>query len=556
MPKILLIDDSADIRALVCLLLRQGGHTVVEAEDGRVGLELVRTTRPDLVLTDMALPGLSGWDITRILKSDPELAEIPIVALTAHAMRGDRERALATGCDGFIVKPIDDEKFEQTIRSFLKSESSVEVDRGSETGAVPEPASAGVERGVAFGPRSPTTPVTGPVPNRMLESDGQARRILVVDDNPGVLSLLRQFLASAGFETIAAQDGVSAVQAVEESQPELAVLDVMLPGLDGYQITERLKSRSEAEFLPVMLVTAGPLDRERGLEVGADDFLSKPIDRVELLVRVRSLLRLRDAVIEGRRQAEALRKLDQSKQRFIAAVVHDLRTPLNAISLTLSALNMAPPPPDELGEDLELLQRNIQQMDGLLTSLLDYSKAVSVEQPLSLSKFRPGNLIEDVVGSLAATASHRGLDLSVDLGDDLPETVQSDYAKCRQVLFNLVSNALKYTETGRVEVRAHGEAGDCWLVSVTDTGVGIAPEDLETIFEEFGQARTGRPADAPGTGLGLAICRQLAIRLGGRVEVTSEIGTGSRFTVVWPNRVEDPDAPEPSPCAPPEEEVA
>ena len=122
MAKILLIDDSADIRALVCLLLRQGGHTVVEAEDGRVGLDLVRQTRPDLVLTDLALPGLSGWDITRILKSDPELAEIPVVALTAHAMRGDRERALATGCDGFIVKPIDDEKFEPTIRSYLKTQ--------------------------------------------------------------------------------------------------------------------------------------------------------------------------------------------------------------------------------------------------------------------------------------------------------------------------------------------------------------------------------------------------------------------------------------------------
>ena len=303
-----------------------------------------------------------------------------------------------------------------------------------------------------------------------------------------------------------------------------------------------------------MLVTAGPLDRERGLQVGADDFLSKPIDRVELLVRVRSLLRLRDAVLEGRRQAEALRKLDQSKQRFIAAVVHDLRTPLNAMSLTLDALNMAPPPPEEMGEDLDLLQRNIRQMDGLLTSLLDYSRAVSIEQPLSLSVFRPQDLIEDVVDSLAATASHRGLDLRVDLADDLPDQVCSDFTKCRQVLFNLVSNALKYTERGHVEVHARGEPSDCWLVSVTDTGVGIATEDLETIFEEFGQARSGRPADAPGTGLGLAICRHLAVRLGGRVDVTSQVGCGSTFTVVWPVAVEDPDAPEPASCDPSEEE--
>ncbi|HEU5117408.1 MAG TPA: hybrid sensor histidine kinase/response regulator, partial [Isosphaeraceae bacterium] len=474
MAKILLIDDSTDIRALVCLLLKQGGHTVVEAEDGRVGLDLVRETRPDLVLTDLALPGLSGWDITRILKSDPELAEIPIVALTAHAMRGDRERALATGCDGFIVKPIDDEKFEPTIRSYLKTSnarSESQAEPQSSRASTPPASECSQNASTSAGQ---TTPVIGAVPTRMLESDGQPRRILVVDDNPGVLSLMRQFLASAGFETIAASDGPTALRAVEEQEPELAVLDVMLPGLDGYQITETLKSRSQGEFLPVMLVTAGPLDRERGLQVGADDFLSKPIDRVELLVRVRSLLRLRDAVIEGRHQAEALRKLDQSKQRFIAAVVHDLRTPLNAMSLTLDALSMAPPPPDQMGEELDLLQRNIRQMDGLLTSLLDYSRAVSIEQPLSLSVFRPRDLIEEIVDSLAATASHRGLDLRIDMVDDLPDQVCSDFTKCRQVLFNLVSNALKYTERGYVEVRARSEPPDCWLVSVTDTGVGIA----------------------------------------------------------------------------------
>ncbi len=132
MAKILLIDDSPDIRALVRILLEQGGHEVVEAEEGRQGLELARREQPDLVLTDLALPGLSGWDIARMLKSNPQTGATPVIALTAHAMRGDRERALAIGCDGFIVKPIDDERFEPTIRSFL----------GETAGAAPRPVPA------------------------------------------------------------------------------------------------------------------------------------------------------------------------------------------------------------------------------------------------------------------------------------------------------------------------------------------------------------------------------------------------------------------------------
>jgi signal transduction histidine kinase len=530
MANILLIDDSNDIRALVRLLLEQGGHAVVEADEGYLGLELARTRRPDLVLTDLALPGLSGWDIARMLKSDPKTAEIPVVALTAHAMRGDRERAIALGCDGFIVKPIDDERFEPTIRGFLRG--------GARRPGLAEPPpqtrppradpASTAEHGRSHVDRArPDKPETAP------------RRVLVVDDNPGVLALLRNYLDSAGFQTLLATDGQKALERVEADAPDLVVLDVMLPGLDGYEVTARIKGRGDRAFLPVVLVTAGTLDRERGLEVGADDFLGKPIERVELLTRVRSLLRLRDALEGSREQTEALRRLDRSKQRFIASVVHDLRTPLNAMALTLEALKLAPPTPEELPEDLDLMGRNIRQMDELLSALLDYSRAVAGEQPLNLAPFDPRDLARDVVGSLSATAAHAGLALRLELDDGLPREVASDYAKCRQVLFNLASNAIKYTRLGHVLVRARRESPGWWAVDVTDTGVGIAEEDLERIFEEFEQARIGRPAEAPGTGLGLAISRHLVRRLGGRLTVASEVGRGSTFTAAWPETFEE-----------------
>jgi two-component system cell cycle response regulator DivK len=115
MPKILLVEDSSEMRKLVRIILEQANHTVVEADNGQAGIEIARGERPDLILMDLSLPVMNGWDATRAIKSDPDLRPIPVVALTAHAMQGDREQALAVGCDGYLTKPIDDELL---LRSF------------------------------------------------------------------------------------------------------------------------------------------------------------------------------------------------------------------------------------------------------------------------------------------------------------------------------------------------------------------------------------------------------------------------------------------------------
>ena len=515
MATILLIDDSPDFRALARLLLEQGGHRIIEAEDGRGGYRQACAGRPDLILSDLAMPDQSGWDVLGRLKADPFLAAIPVVALSAHAMKGDRERALAAGFDGFLSKPIDDEAFEASLRRFLRPEVAPirKVER-------PAPAPARVA-------------ASPPPPGR--------RRVLVVDDNPSILELIRLYLGGAGFEVATAHDGASALETVEAEAPALVVLDVMLPGMDGYEVTARIKADTAQPFLPVVLVTAGTPDRERGLAAGADDFLGKPIERVELIARVSSLLRLREAIQEGRRQAEELKRIDKSKERFIATVAHDLRTPLNAMALTVEMLRVVPQGPGERDDALDVLGQNIRRMADLLTGLLDYSRLVAGELPMDLAPFDPRALVRDVRDSLAATAASRGLELRSEVDDGLPGEVLSDYAKCRQIVFNLGSNALKFTRRGRVTFRARPDGRDAWAIDVADTGVGMAEEDLGSIFEEFVQARIGRPAEEPGTGLGLAISRRLCERLGGTLAVTSELGRGSTFSARWPLRSGGPD---------------
>ncbi len=268
--KILVVEDNALNMKLVRSLLHLGKYEVLETDDGEKGLMMMREHRPDMVLMDIQLPGKNGLEVTTLIRQDPALKHIPVVALTSYAMEGDKKRAIDAGCTGYMTKPIDTRSFLQTVQQYLEEENKIvtkEHHSIESEGSVP----------LVKGERK------------------YLPKILIVDDEPLNTKLLAAQIPSDQYSVVSAYSGKEALEVAENIRPELILLDVMMPQMDGFEVTLKLKSIPSTSHIPVIMVTAlkGVEDKARGLESGAEEFLSKPVNKVELLARINSMIRLR-----------------------------------------------------------------------------------------------------------------------------------------------------------------------------------------------------------------------------------------------------------------------
>ena len=370
--------------------------------------------------------------------------------------------------------------------------------------------------------------------------------ILVVDDDPRNLRLMESILKSSGYPVLGARDGEEALATLARERVDAVLLDVMMPGMNGFEVCSRIRGRYETRLLPVIMVTAlnSLEEKVQALETGADDFLSKPVNRVELLAKLRTILRakaLHDEVEHTRLQLEEknreLLRLEQMREKLTQMVVHDLKNPLTGIVGNLQLLEIQGPgmPPESFRQILTRTQESARQLMGLILTLLDVARMEEEKLTLKRRRLRPEDLIRTCLRQGEGLARKAGVELVAALPENLPE-VEADPDLSARVLGNLLSNALKHTPAGgRVELGAVAE-GEGVRFCVRDTGEGIPLQLLPRVFDKFvvGESSPNEAGMARGTGLGLTFCKMAVEAHGGRIWVESHPGAGSRFFFTLP----------------------
>jgi two-component system, sensor histidine kinase and response regulator len=342
------------------------------------------------------------------------------------------------------------------------------------------------------------------------------QQILLVDDEPRNLALLESILAPLGHELLKAEGGEAAIAALGGRHPDLILLDVVMPDLDGIDVLTHVRAHDPASHIPVILVT-GQAEREarlRGFEAGADEFLEKPVDRALLLARVRTLLRLKEAGDELLRRNVELEQLRREQRELTDFVVHDLKNPLSVVHINLSWLREAVgPTARNVMEAFDDAQEASSRLQTMIDDLLAVSRIEEANVPLRRRVVDIADLAEEVVRSHAREAEAKGIALSAEIGGAIE--VDADEAILRRVLENLVRNALQYAPTGgRTVVALHSGSGV--ELSVSNTGHAIPAQEHEHIFGKF---RRGANASARrgNSGLGLYFCRRAMEAHGGSI---------------------------------------
>ncbi len=371
------------------------------------------------------------------------------------------------------------------------------------------------------------------------ENENLNPTILVVDDTQDNLDLLEFALRRKPVKMLRASSGFECLDVARDQNPDVILLDIQMPGMDGFETLKRLREGELTAKIPVILLTAqkkDPVSIEKGLQLGADLYLTKPIDTEELLVRTRMLVRIRRAETE----------LERIKADFMAMLVHDMRNPILIIKSFLELLledeNMK-----FLSEDLKMIAgsalNSSSTMLNLINDILDLSKYESGNVPLQKLPQQIVNVVDDVLQQMVIQCRQKNITVKKHIMKDLPQ-VLIDGAKMGQALMNIVGNALKFTPPGGTiavsaeytneAVSEEGIGGQMVQIIVSDSGIGIPQAEIPHVFDRYKQLSTAGLIRQKGTGLGLAICKLIIDAHGGKIKITSEVGKGTTVRIFVP----------------------
>ena len=366
-------------------------------------------------------------------------------------------------------------------------------------------------------------------------TDSRMASVLVVDDTLENLRLLSKMLGDKGFEVRAVSSGRQALQAVEQDPPDLILLDINMPEMNGYEVCRQLKSQVVARDVPIIFLTAinDTSDKVRAFDAGAVDYITKPFQVEEVHVRVRTHVELRQANRALAESYRRLRSLEGLRDDLVHMIVHDMGSPLTAVLARLDALKMAETTLSaEAIEDLDAVISSVVALTSMTHDLLDVSRLEAGRMPIARALCDISRLANEVCHNLRAADCERVFDIDA----PGPIEVSCDAPLVRRILENLVSNGVKHTPAGSPLRIVVTRAPERVRVEVCDSGAGVPPGERARIFEKFGTVEARRRAAYHSVGLGLAFCKLAVEAHGGSIGVEAAVPAGSVFWFELPNR--------------------
>lgn len=360
--------------------------------------------------------------------------------------------------------------------------------------------------------------------------------VLIVDDVVSNVLLLKTLLKNEKYNVLTANNGRVCIDVCKEHHPDLILLDVMMPDLNGYDTATILKKDDKLKDIPIIFLTAlnTPADLVKGFQVGANDFLTKPFNKEELLMRVSHQISLVAAKRIIVKQNEELRHTIANRDKMYSVIAHDLRSPMASIRMVLG-LVVQSVSPDVIGTEIYSLidqaNKESEETHDLLDNLLKWTKSQTGRLTVAYQDFEACDVIIGVVDIFKMVAETKKITLNFIPGEKRHK-VHADKDMLNTVLRNFMSNAIKFSNEGSSIDILVGEQDKFVKISVRDHGVGISPDRVKTIFHSG--STTYGTNNEEGSGLGLQLCQDFAIKNGGNVQVESVEGEGSTFSVLIP----------------------
>ncbi len=520
----LVVDDLELMRAVTVNQLRAlGCEKIKTARNGAMGLDILRNSKIDVVLCDWNMPVMSGLDLLKTVRSDPKMVKLPFLMITAEAERQRIEEVIQAGVSGLLVKPYNAGNLRTRLEKVLSGPAR------PSNGLTPANRPAGASSAHTYNRRATDTTLA-------------PSRILVVDDYPVTLRLLEQMFKDE-YQVVTATDGLSALALCRaEPIPDLLLMDVMMPGMDGFEVVRQLHTRPETAQIPVIFVT-GSADEEtrlKGMELGAVDFVLKSSDPKALRAKVRNFIKYIDMRRKLQADFDAMLDASMLREDVENTTRHDIKGSLAGIVGMVQNLADDDTMHPRHVEKLRLVEKTAQQVIDMVNLSGELYKMETGNFKLKAVPIDIGDILHRIVDLSRSTFFDKGLTIEVDtdtpVGTELPQAL-GDANLCYSMFQNLIKNACEAAPPGtRVVVALRDEAP--LRIEISNHGV-VPPELRDRFFDKFSTSgKTG------GSGIGTYSAQLLAKAQNGSIRMdTSDADNRTAITVTLPRHTFDPTTP-------------